>query len=124
MGKITNHYPQFVMMGGQTALRLVHEGRDNYFYYRDGGEWSVDIHKFNNGDLVTVSSRESLSGYKLTAITEKEWRECNGRYAPYDFERFGWEYESTNLPKWGSNPCAEIALPSEKPNKYKYLLIR
>ena len=117
MAKITNQYPQFVMMGANSALRLIHEGRQNYYYYRDGGEWSVDIRKDEYGDMFSSSHIDTIDGHKLTAITEKEWRECNGRYAPDDFERFGWEYASTN-------PCAEIALPSETPNKYKYLLIR
>jgi hypothetical protein len=124
MAKITNQYPQFVMMGGNSALRLVHEGRSNYFYFRDGGEWSVDIRKDEYGDMFSSSHIDTIDDHKLTAITEKEWRECNGRYAPVDFERFGWEYESTNPPKWGSNPCVEIALPVEKTNRYKYLLIR
>lgn len=122
MGKITNQYPQFVMMGGNSALRLVYGGNQNYYYYRDGGEWSVDIRKDEWGDMFSSSHIDTIDDHKLTAITEKEWRECNGRYAPHDFERYGWEYE--NQSKWGSNPCAEIALPVEKTNRYKYLLIR
>lgn len=122
MAKITNQYPQFVMMGGNSALRLVHEGRQNYYYYRDGGEWSVTIRKDEYGDMFSSSHIDTIDDHKLTAITEKEWRECNGRYAPHDFERYGWEFE--NQPKWGSNPCAEIALPVEKTNRHKYLLIR
>ncbi len=122
MAKITNQYPQFVMAGSNSALRLIHEGRQNYYYYRDGGEWSVDIRKDEYGRMFSSSHFDCADGHELTAITEKEWRESNGQYAPDDFERFGWEYE--NQSKWGSNPCIEIALPSEKPNKYKYLLIR
>ena len=122
MAKITNQYPQFVRMGGNSALRLVYGGKQNYYYYRDGGEWSVDVRKDEYGDMFSSSHIDTIDDHKLTAITEKEWRECNGRYAPHDFERYGWEFETS--PKWGLNLCAEIALPVEKTNRYKYLLIR
>lgn len=122
MAKITPLYPQFVMMGGSTALRLVRGGKNNYVYYRDGGDWDVDIHRFENGDLITCSHMGSLNGINLRPITEAQWKNCNGKYAPDDFERYGWEFET--LSTWGSNPCAEIALLVENNNKYKYLLMR
>lgn len=121
MAKITPLYPQFASMGG-TAVRLVRGGKNNYFYYRDGGDWDVDVHRCGNGDLVTCSRMTSLDGLQLKPITEAEWRKCNGQYAPDEFERYGWEIEST--PSWGSNPCAEIDLPQVKENNNMYLLIR
>jgi len=121
MTKITPLYPQFASMAG-TAVRLVRGGRDNYFYYRDGGDWDVGIHRLGNGELITCSYMASLDGVNLTAITEDEWRKCNGHYAPDEFERYGWEIEAT--PKWGSNPCVEIELPKAKENNNMYLLIR
>jgi hypothetical protein len=44
---------------------------------------------------------------------EKEWRLCNGQYAPHKFERYGWENETTRQPK-----------KEETKNKHKYLLIK
>lgn len=117
MAKITNNYPQFVMMGDSTALRLVHEGKGNYFYYRDGGDWSTDIKFDDNGLMKSSSHVGSVNNHRLTATTEKEWRKSNGQYAPSKFERYGWECESTN-------PCLEIELLTETVDKYKYLLIR
>ncbi len=119
MAKITPLYPQFVTMGHATALRLVNSGQ-SYWYYRDGGDWDVDVHRFVNGDLLTVSDRVWLNGIKLTPITESEWRKCNGTYAPDDFERYGWELPDTN-------PCREIiwsSLPEAGQNNNKYILIR
>lgn len=127
MAKITPLYPQFAMMGDATAVRLVRGGKNNYFYYRDGGDWDVDIHRFANGDLITCSHIGSLNGCKLVAITEEKWRQCNGGYAPDEFERYGWEFESKKTPvwgKWGSNLCAEISLPEPTENNKMYLLIR
>lgn len=119
MDKIKYEYPQFVRMGGNTALRLVKRGRF-YSYYRDGGAWEVDIHRFANGDLITVSNIGSLNGIKLRPITETEWRDCNGQYAPDKFERYGWELNSN----YDTNPCVEITLTETMKNNNKYLLIR
>lgn len=115
-----NKYPQFVTMGHKCALRLVNSGQ-SYWYFRDGGCWDVDFHRFANGDLVTVSDKGSLNGIKLTPITESKWRECNGTYAPDDFERYGFELPDT---KHTTNPCVEILLPGLAQNDNKYLLIR
>ena len=124
MAKITPLYPQFASMGG-TAVRLVRGGKNNYFYYRDGGDWDVDVHRFGNGDLITCSDIGSLNGIKLKTITEDEWRKSNAQYVPDEFERYGWEIEPTpKWGRWGSNPCAEIALPEAKENNNMYLLIR
>lgn len=117
MKKITSSFPQFVI-GGKSALRLVLGGRDNYYYYRDGGSWSVDIKKDRNGDLFTLSEIKSVNNLKLTPITENQWRENNGPYAPSSFERFGWEVEESK------NPCCEISLTETPRKNNKYLLIK
>ena len=112
MAKITPLYPQFVLMNGQTALRLIYDGK-HYGYYRDGGVWKVDVVRHKDGSLKTASNIGSLNGCNLTATTEEKWRKCNGQYVPNKFERYGWEGKPEQ-----SNPKRETK------NEYKYLLIR
>jgi hypothetical protein len=119
MSKLPNFVNMVSKPGSNTALRLVKAyGNKNFYgYYRDGGDWECDYVE-KNGELFSSSHITSIDGHKLVPITEEKWRKCNGRYAPRAFERYGIDTYS-----FGSNPCAEIALPQEK-NKYKYLLIR
>ena len=112
MAKLTPLYPQFVLMDNRTALRLIYDGR-HYYYYRDGGRWKVCINKHDDGSIFTLSDINSLNKFRLTATTEEIWRNCNGQYAPDNFERYGWEKETTGKPK-----------QRETKNEYKYLLIR
>jgi len=115
--------PNFVNMvskcGSTTALRLVkgYGNRNLYGYYRDGGDWECDYKETSNGELFSSSHIDSIDGHKLIPTTEEKWRESNGSYAPRVFERYGIDTYS-----FGSNPCAEIALPKET-NDYMYLLI-
>lgn len=112
MAKITPLYPQFVLMNGKIALRLTYDGK-HYGYFRDAGDWEVDVIRQNDGSLTTASHIGSINGCNLTATTEEKWRKCNGCYAPRKFERYGWEHETTGDVK------------KEVPkNNYKYLLIR
>ena len=101
-------YPQFVSMGGNTALRLVNAG-DSYWYKRDGGDWDIDFYE-RNGSLFSSSHIESLDNKLLKPITESEWRKCNGQYAPKYFTRFGYE-------------LADVSTQNSV-NNYKYLLIK
>jgi hypothetical protein len=112
MAKLTPLYPQFVLMNGRNALRLMHDGRQ-YYYYRDGGDYSVYINRHGNGSLSTVSHIGSMNGCNITSTTEEIWRKCNGSYAPDNFERYGSETDTTGKPK-----------QRETKNEYKYLLIR
>lgn len=118
-----NKYPQFVNMGHSTALRLVNSGQ-SYWYYRDGGDWDVDFHRFANGDLITTSHIGSLNGIKLRPITESKWRECNGTYAPDDFERYGFELPDNNSYQVSGNEWDECISVAPTQNNNKYLLIR
>ena len=114
--------PNFVNMvskcGNTTALRLVkaYGKRNLYAYYRDGGDWECDYVE-KNGELYSSSNISSLDGHKLVPTTEEKWRKSNNGYAPHVFERYG-----IGTISFGSNPCAEIALPSDK-NNYMYILI-
>ena len=112
MAKITPLYPQFVLMNGKTALRLTYDGK-HYGYYRDAGGWEVDVIRHNDGSLTTASHIGSINGCNLTPTTEERWRKCNSGYAPYKFERYGWELDATDV------PTQEVPK-----NNYKYLLIR
>lgn len=113
MAKITPLYPQFVNVDGGCALRLIYDGR-KYKYYRDGGQWGTDCYKDSDGTLRAACRHiKSLDGEPLVSISEKEWRLCNGQYAPSKFERYGWEHETTEQSK-----------KEETKNKYKHLLIR
>ena len=70
--------PKFVKLNN-TALRL--KGKT---YYRDGGEWSVE-YRIIDGVLLSWAWERTmpwLHKKPLTEITEEEWREDNGRYAP------------------------------------------
>ena len=113
MAKITPLYPQFVLMNGQTALRLTYDGK-HYGYYRDGGHWEVDVIRHKDGSMTTASHIGSINGCNLTSTTEKKWRKCNGQYAPHNFERYGWEHETNG----------KLNQKRETKNEYKYLLIR
>lgn len=98
-------YPQFALLNGISALRLMKEG-DNYYYYRDGGHWSVNIIKHNNGSLTSASTMSSLNGCNLTPTTEEIWRKCNGSYTPKNFDTHGY------------------LIGEESENNFKYLLIK
>jgi hypothetical protein len=114
MAKITPLYPQFVNVDNSCALRLIYDGR-KYKYYRDGGKWDTDCYTDSDGTLrAACRHSQSLDGQPLVSISEKEWRKCNGQYAPSKFERYGWEHETTGKVK-------QTEVPK---NKYKYLLIR
>lgn len=85
--------PGFVMMmqDGKNgcAMRLL--DKDEYrsghgMYWRDGGEWGIDA-RMKNGKLVSDAKiygdeLQYLDGQDLIPITEEEWKEDNGRYAP------------------------------------------
>lgn len=75
--------PKFIMfkINGDltTAMRL----KDGV-YYRDGGNWSTRF-KIKGDKIFAVSSKRDISqtnGLELVEVTEAEWREDNGRYAP------------------------------------------
>ena len=112
MAKITPLYPQFVLMDNSTALRLMHDGRQ-YYYYRDGGRWKVYINKRDDGSLSTISDINSLNKFSLTSTTEEIWRKCNGQYAPHNFERYGWEHETNG----------KLNQKRETKNEYKKTMI-
>ena len=118
MCKLPNFVDMVSKFGNTTALRLVkiYDNRNLYGYYRDGGAWECDYLE-KNGELFASSHITSLDGNKLVPITEEKWRKSNEGYAPRVFERYGIDTVS-----FGSNPCAEIALPSDK-NDYMYILI-
>lgn len=74
--------PKFVKLNN-TALRLT--GNE---YYRDGGEWSVGYNVIDD-KLVSWDHGNwyrdelpHLHNQPLIEITEAEWREDNGQYAP------------------------------------------
>jgi hypothetical protein len=75
--------PKYVKMGdggALSALRLIDKE-----YYRDGGRWSVG-YKIVNGVLVSWCPKKGmpwLHNVPLIEVTEEEWRESNGEYAPY-----------------------------------------
>lgn len=68
--------PKFVKLG-TTAMRL----RGNR-YYRDGGDWSVDYKIIDDNLISWCLYLPNLHKVPLIEITEKEWREDNGHYAP------------------------------------------
>jgi hypothetical protein len=86
--------PKFVMMmqDGKKgcAMRLL-DDKDEYqsvhgIYWRDGGLWGIDA-RMENGKLVSDAKMygdelQYLDGQDLISITEGEWKEDNGRYAP------------------------------------------
>lgn len=113
MAKITPLYPQFVSVDGNCALRLIYDGR-KYKYYRDGGQWDTDCYRDSEGILrAACRHSKSLDDQPLLSISEKEWRLCNGQYAPHKFERYGSERDTTG----------DVKKEAPK-NEYKYLLIR
>ena len=81
----TNHttrLPKFVKLKN-TALRL----KGNR-YYRDGGDWYIK-YKIIDGVLLSwFPDKEMpwLHKKPLIEISEKEWREDNGQYAPKRFK--------------------------------------
>ena len=119
MSKLPNFVNMVSKCGSTTALRLVkaYGNRNLYAYYRDGGDWECDYKQNTHGELFSSSHIDSIDGHRLIPTTEEKWRESNGGHAPRAFERYGLDTFS-----FGSNPCAEIALPKET-NDYMYLLI-
>ena len=74
--------PKFVKMGN-TSLRLV-----GSTYYRDAGDWGVQ-YRYIHGELVSwayARGMPQLHKVLLVEITEEEWREGNGQYAPETLE--------------------------------------
>lgn len=91
--KITNtvKWPRFVVMGNDTAIRLTSITSDNTvaYYYRDGGDWSVQANycKDSNGNIVLMTTYENWKGacgIELKPCTREYWRKSNGPYAPTD----------------------------------------
>jgi hypothetical protein len=91
-----NKYPQYVKMGhGRgSCLRLLRDSNGEYEYYIDCGGWEIDF-TYRNDIMYSLSGLESINKKLLTPITEKEWRECNGDYAPENPEIFGYLIEET-----------------------------
>lgn len=78
-----NFLPKFVRLN-KSALRLV--GNE---YYRDGGMWSVG-YKIIDGVLLSWYPNRGmkwLHRVPLIEITEKEWRDNNGEYAPKNINK-------------------------------------
>jgi hypothetical protein len=74
--------PKFVKLGN-TSLRLV-----GLVYYRDAGDWGVQ-YRYIDGVLVSWAwgrGKPQLHKVPLVEITEEEWREGNGQYAPETLE--------------------------------------
>ena len=74
-----NNIPKFV--SGGLRLRKTDSDDNDYEYYRDGGNWSVDF-RFENGKIFSVSNVEDVNNMELTEILKEEWREANQQYAP------------------------------------------
>lgn len=69
--------PKYVSLN-RSALRL-----KGGVYYRDGGIWEVG-YKVEDGTLLSwCPNMKWLHRVPLIEITEEEWREDNGQYAPY-----------------------------------------
>jgi len=68
--------PEFVWMGGKTALRLV----DSNEYYRDAGMWSVGFEQRGTEFYSVCKQMEQLNGKLLTPCTEDEYKEDNKGY--------------------------------------------
>jgi hypothetical protein len=70
--------PDYVMMGGRTALRR--RGKE---YYRDAGDWEVG-YKWLRDKLFSVNlygnRHPQLNDVELTPCTEEEWRNDNQGY--------------------------------------------
>ncbi len=81
--------PKYVTMGKSSALRLYNSHGDGDTqgyaeYYRDAGNWSVDIRiDKKTGKLYSVSMYEDtpwLNGVELIPISRKKWADDNGKY--------------------------------------------
>lgn len=69
--------PKFVKFNNGSALRLIDDE-----YYRDAGDWSTK-YIFEDGVLLSwFDDLPHLHLQPLTEITEQEWRDDNGEYAP------------------------------------------
>lgn len=68
--------PKFVRLNN-TELRLV-----GNTYYRDAGEWSVEYRVIDDVLISWFTAKPWLHRRPLIEITEDEWRQANGRYAP------------------------------------------
>ena len=79
-----SNLPKFVnLLELDIRFRLVYysSGKPNA-YYRDGGQWYLDF-KIIDGELLSwLPMRKHLHRKKLIKCSEKEWRKCNGDYAP------------------------------------------
>ena len=72
-----DNLPKFARFGRGGCLRR--RGKDEY--WRDGGAWAVSV-KIVKGNVFSVSHVNSVNGLLMEEVTEKEWRNCNGQYAP------------------------------------------
>lgn len=99
-------FPKFVRLGKNgSVLRLAH-GRT---YFRDAGYWSIEARRVGSeGKLVAWVPKESHEMHhvhmtELFPVTEKEWREDNGKWAPMgtkeeqELEYLRWFYEACDF---------------------------
>jgi hypothetical protein len=103
--------PQFVSLDNEgSTLRLI-KGTNCYEYYVDGGCWSVNF-MVVDGKIISKSHINQLNNKELIPITENEWRNKQGEYAP------------KNPPIYGFI-VGKIELPTQDSVKnLKYLLIK
>jgi len=68
--------PQFVWMGGCSAVRLSNDGK---YYYRDAGCWGCGF-EYRDGDWYSVSDINPINENLMTPCTEDEWMNDNKGY--------------------------------------------
>lgn len=88
--KELKQFPPYIRLGGPkgTAMRLV--GPDHYNgigYWRDGGQWGVNIKKLNE-KFISKSYIPELDELEFFPITKKEWAKDNGGYVDKDTKAY------------------------------------
>jgi hypothetical protein len=138
--KKDNKFPYFMAFNGD-KLRLTRGDDDDAVYYRDGGDWCLDV-KYQDGAIICVDSSYPFQkhyGVVLIPCTHKEWVDCNGHYAP-DLKQksfYSDVFDTMSVPETqqektligGVSRLLDIGVVQKTPlenntNKFMYLLTR
>jgi len=138
--KKDNKFPYFMdFKGGK--LRLTRVDDDYAVYYRDGGDWCLDV-KYQDGEVICVDASRHFQkncGERLIPCTHEEWVNCNSRYAPNLKEKSFYSdvFDTMSVPETqqektligGVSRFLDIGVVQKTPienntNKFMYLLTR
>ncbi len=81
-GKIKTTLPRFVLLGGETAMRLTPGFNGGLQYWLYAGAWGVGITERDGKLYACLPAHDNIHGKELTPCTYAEWKAGNGKYAP------------------------------------------